>query len=138
MHEDCDLSTCSCLRNLNAALSFPTRYRAARCSRIKSNSRGSLILWAKCFAVSARSNLPWAKYESLMLAHLHRVASSLFKIRLFGPSGTSVSCSFSRGVRTLLVYALLVTILCGKSDVNESLCCSLEMFSADVVVSQLQ
>ena len=35
------------------------------------------------------------------------------------------------------VLAILLTILCGKSDVNESLGCSLEMCSADVVVSQL-
>ena len=36
------------------------------------------------------------------------------------------------------VFAILLTILCGKFDVNESLGCSLEMCSVDVVVSQLQ
>ena len=36
---------------------------ALRFSGMRSNSRGSLILWANCFAV-ATSNLSWAKYES--------------------------------------------------------------------------
>ena len=56
------LSTCSCLR-----------------SGIKSNSRGSLILWAKCFAVSARSSLCWAKCGSPTPTCLvvHLVVSSL-------------------------------------------------------------
>ena len=36
------------------------------------------------------------------------------------------------------VFAILLTILCGESDVKESLGCSLEMRTADVVVSQLQ
>ena len=37
------LSTCFCLRNPSAALGFPTRYRAARFSGIKSNSRGGSL-----------------------------------------------------------------------------------------------
>ena len=45
-----------CLRNLSAVSGFPTRYRAARFNGTKSNSRGSLILWAKYFAVSAGSS----------------------------------------------------------------------------------
>ena len=36
------------------------------------------------------------------------------------------------------VFAILLTILCGWSDVNESLGCSLEMCSAYVEVFQLQ
>ena len=36
------------------------------------------------------------------------------------------------------VFAILLTILCGKFDVNESLGCSLEMCSIDIVVSQFQ
>ena len=36
------------------------------------------------------------------------------------------------------ILEILLTILCGKSDVNDSLGCSLEMCSADVAVSQLQ
>ena len=35
------------------------------------------------------------------------------------------------------VFTILLTIFCWKSDVDESLGCSLEMCSADVVVSQL-
>ena len=94
------LSTCFCLRNLSAALGFPSRYRAARFNGRKSNSRGSLSLWAKCFAVSARSNLSWVKYESLMKADLYRVASPFFRIGLRLPSNTSLFCSFSRDVYT--------------------------------------
>ena len=74
------LSACFCLRNLSAASGFPTRYRAARFNGTKSKSRGSLILWAKCFTVSARSNLSWSKNGSLMHADLYRVASSLYKV----------------------------------------------------------
>ena len=74
-------------------LGFSTKYRAARLSGIKSNSRGSLILWATYFA----SILSWAKYESLMDADPFRVASSLFKIGLFQPTNTNLSFSFSRG-----------------------------------------
>ena len=92
------LSTCCCLRNLSAALVFPTRYRAARFNGIKSNSRGSLNLQAKCFAVSARSNLSQARYESLMYVERYLVASSFFRIGLRLPSDTSLSCCFSRGV----------------------------------------
>ena len=36
------------------------------------------------------------------------------------------------------ISAILLTILCGESDANESLGCSLETCSADVVVSQFQ
>ena len=88
------LSTCSCLRNRIAASDFPTRYRAAHSSGTMLNSRGSLILWAKSFAVCAKSTLSWAKEESLMHADLYRVAFSFFKIGLFLPPNTNLSCSF--------------------------------------------
>ena len=92
-------------RNRIAALVFPTS-RAARLSGTKSNSRGSLIFWAKCFAVSAKSNLSWAKSESLMHADMYRVAFSFFRIGLVLPSITNLSCNFFRGVLTVLVFAL--------------------------------
>ena len=92
-------STRSCLRYLNADLCFPTRYRAARFIGIKSNARGSRFCWARCFAVSARSNPSWVKYESLKHIDLYRVASSLFKIELFLPSATCL-------VVSLVVYSL--------------------------------
>ena len=100
------LSTCFCLRYLSAALGFPTRYRAARFHETKSNSRGSLIPWAKCFAVSATSNLSWARYESFMQADLYRVASSFFRIGLRVPSNNSLSCSFSQGALAASVFVL--------------------------------
>ena len=99
------LSTCSCLLNGIAALGFPTRYRAARFSGTKSNFCGSLILEATCFAVSARSNLSWARYDRLMQAGLCRAASSLFRIGLL-PSNTNLSCNISHCVLTVLVLAL--------------------------------
>ena len=61
---------------------------------------------AKCFAVSARSNLSWVRYESLIKADVYRVASYFFRIGLRLPSNTSLSCSFSRGVLTALVFVL--------------------------------
>ena len=100
------LSTCRRLRNLRTALGFPTRHRAAHLNGTKSNARGSAILWAKCFAVSAGTNLSWARYESLIQADLYLFASSLFRIGLRLPSDTSLSCSFSRGVLTASVFVM--------------------------------
>ena len=53
-----------------------------------------------------RVNLSWAKYESLIQADLYLVVSSFFGIGLRLPSSTSLSCSFSRGVLTALVFVL--------------------------------
>ena len=71
-------------------------------------------------AVSAESNLSWGKDES-MQADLFRVASSLFRIGLFRPSDTNLSCSFSRGVLTVLVFelhpdSLMMSGACLKSN----------------------
>ena len=44
-------SACSCLRNSLSVLGVPTRYLAVRFDGTTSNSRGSLILRAKCVAV---------------------------------------------------------------------------------------
>ena len=106
VHEDCDLVNMLLSSKSQRCLDFPTRCRAARFKGTKSHSRGSLILWAKCFAVSARSNLSWARYASLMQADLYRVASSFFRIGLRLPSNTCLSCGFSRGVLTALVFVL--------------------------------
>ena len=50
--------------------------------------------------------LAWARYESLMQASLHRVASSHFRIGLFLSSKTKLSRSFPRGVLTASVFVL--------------------------------
>ena len=105
VHEDCDLVNMFLSSNSQRRFGL-SHHRAARVNGTKSNSRGSLILWAKCFAVSARSNLSRAKYESLMQADLYPVASFLFRIGLRLRSSTSLSCSFTRGVLILLVFAL--------------------------------
>ena len=117
------LSTCLCLRNLSAALGFPPDIVLHVSTRTKSNSLGSLNLWAKCFAVSARSNLSWAKNESLIQADLYLVASSLFRIGLRFPSSTSLSCSFSRAVLTAFVFvvhpdSLMMSGACVSSQVR--------------------
>ena len=77
------LPACPCLRNRIAAFGFQTRYFAAHVSGTKSNYGGSLILWAPWFAVIARSNLSWAKYDYHMQADLYRVAFSFFRIGVF-------------------------------------------------------
>ena len=53
------------------------------------------LSWAKCFAVSARSNLSWAKYVSV-----------LFRIEVFLPSNTNLSWNFSRGVLIVSVFSV--------------------------------
>ena len=69
-----------CLRNRIAALRFNTMYRAASFSGTESNSSGSLILGVRSFVGSTKSNLSWAKYDSLRQADMYRVASSSFGI----------------------------------------------------------
>ena len=135
------LSTCFCRRNLSAALGFPNKYLAARLNWKKSNSQGSLILWAKCFAVSARSNLSWAKYESLMQADMYRVASSFFRIGPRLPSNTSLSCSFSRGVVTASVFvlhpdSLMTSGACLKSGFNIQVLPSLIKSNSEYTIQQ--
>ena len=106
VHEDCDLV--NMFLSSESQRCFGLSHQISRCTfqRDKVESRGSLILWAKCFAVSARSNLSWARYESLTQADLYRVASSFFRFGLRLPSYTSLSCGFSRGVLTALVFVL--------------------------------
>ena len=74
------LSTCFCLRNLSADLGFPTRYRTARFNGTKSSSRGSLILWAKCFAASARSLKVSYKQICILLRHFYSESDSVFRL----------------------------------------------------------
>ena len=95
-------------------------------------SRGSLVLWAKCFAVSARSNLSLAKHESLIQADLYHVVSSFFRIGLRLPSNTTLSCSFSRGVLTAPVFvlhpdSLMMSGACLKSGSLSRYCPVLEL-----------
>ena len=106
VHEDCDLVSMFLSSKSQRRFGFHHQKSSCTFQWAKSKSRGSLILWAKCFAVSARSNLSWAKFESLIQADLYLVASSLFRIGLRLPSNTSLSCSFSRGVLTVFVFAL--------------------------------
>ena len=101
VHEDCDLVNMFLSSNSQRRFGL-SHHRAARVNGTKSNSRGSLILWAKCFAVSARSNLSRAKYESLMQTDLYPVASFPFRFGLRLRSSTNLSCNFTRGVLILL------------------------------------
>ena len=143
-------SKCSCIRNRNAALGFPTRYRAERstgedCDSVKvflySKSQCSSgfpdFHWNKVELTRLTHSLgqmlrgfclSWAKHKSLMHADLYRVASSsLFRIGLRLPSNTSLSCSFSRGVLTASVFvvhpdSLMMSGACLKSG-SMSKCC---------------
>ena len=82
-------------------------YRAARFSGMKSNSRGSLIRWATCFAVSATSNLFLGQIRK---THACRsVTCCIFllqNVTLPTIRHTTLSCNFSRDVVTELVFAL--------------------------------
>ena len=83
-----------------------TESRTARFIGTNSKSQGSLICLASCVTVSEKSNLSWAKYESLKQTDLHFVASISSRIRLFLPSNTGLSGSFRHGV--LIVSVLVV------------------------------
>ena len=52
--------------------------------------------------------------------------------------GSVLSSVHAPDQSTNFVLSILPVVLCGLFDVDESLGCSLEMCSADVVVSQLQ
>ena len=106
VHEDCDLVNLFLSSISQRCFGLSHQIPRLHVSTGQSNSRSSLILWAKCFAVSARSNLSWARYESRMQADLCRVSSSFFRIGLRLQSNTSLSSSFSRGVLTALVFVL--------------------------------
>ena len=129
VHEDCDLV--NMFRSLKSQRHFGLSHQISRCrfQWTKSNSRGSLILWAKCFAVSARFNLSWAKNESLIQADLYLLAFPLFKIGLPLPSNTSLSCSFFRGVLTVF------RIRRASCFTDDKFCMSQVKFSVQVLSS---
>ena len=52
--------------------------------------------------------------------------------------GSVLSCIHALDQSANFVFAILLTILCGKSDVIESLGCSLDMFSAEVAIRTLE
>ena len=62
VYEDCNLVDLFLSSETQLQLEVSQPNVALRFSGMRSNSRGSLILWANCFAV-ATSNLSWAKYE---------------------------------------------------------------------------
>ena len=76
-----------------------------------------------------------------MQADLYRVASSLFRIGLRLPSNTSLSCNFSRGVLTVLVFALhpdslVMSGACLKSASMTKFLSSLINFNSKYTVQQ--
>ena len=130
LHEDCDLVNMFLSSKPQRCFGLSHQIPRRTFQRTKSNSRGSIVLWAKCFAVSARSNLSSARYESLIQADLYLVASSFFRIGLRRPSSTSLSCSFSRGVLTALLFvfqpdSLMMSGACLKSSSMSRNCPSL-------------
>ena len=80
------LSTCFCLRNLSAALGFPTKYRAACFNETKSNSRSSLVLGPNaspiqqdpiCNGPGMRGS---CKQICIVLFHLSLESDSVFRL----------------------------------------------------------
>ena len=93
------------LSSKSAALGFPTRYRAVSMGEsgiheARSSSGPNVSLFRPDLICLG------PKYESLMQADLYRVASSFFRIGLRLPSNTCLSCGFSRGVLTALVFVV--------------------------------
>ena len=120
------LSTCFCLRKSQRCFGLSHQIPRRTFQRMKSNSRSSLILRAKRFAVSARSTLSWARYESLNArrsALLHLSSESGFVFRLM-PVCLVV---FSRCVLSALVFvlhpeSLMTSGACLKSGSKSSYC----------------
>ena len=106
VHEDCDL--------VNMFLSsisqryFGLSHQISRCTfqRDKVELTRLAHSLGQMFRCFSKIQLSWAGYESLIQADLYRAASSFFRIGLRLPSNTSLSCSFSRGVLTALVFVL--------------------------------
>ena len=127
VHEDCDLV--NMFLSSKSQRCFGLSHQIPRCTFRRDNVEFTRLAHslAKCFAVSARSNLSWARYESLMQADLYRVASSFFRIGLRLPSNTSLSCSLSRGVLTASVFevhpdSLMMRGACLKSSSISKYC----------------
>ena len=94
------LSTCFCLRNLSAALGFPTRYRAARFQR------DSQILEARSFS---GANVSLCLRDPICLGPSMKVSCNLICIVLFHLS--SESDSVLRRTPVCLVVSLVVCSL---------------------------
>ena len=127
VHEDCDLV--NMFLSSESQRCFGLSHQISRCTfqRDQVEYTRLLFLQAKCFAVSARSNLSWARYESLMHADLYLVSSSLFRIGLRLPNNTSLSSSFSRGVLSALVFvshpdSLMMSGACLKASSTSKYC----------------
>ena len=76
-----------------------------------------------------------AVFASLEASQLSTDHVHIIKLR---DVGSVLSSAHALDQSANFVFTMLLTILCGKFAVNESLSCSLEMCSADVAVSQLQ
>ena len=94
---------------------------------IAAHCHSHILIWIveQCYTVFASSESSHLFSDQSYSVKLPDVGSILSSVHALDQSAN-------------FVFAILLTIVCGKSDVNESLGCSLEMCSADVVVSQLQ
>ena len=122
VHEDCDLVNMFLSSTSKRCFGLFHQIAAARVNGLVefTNLAHSLGQMFRCFS-KIQSVL--GKYESLMQADLYRVASSFFRIALRLPSKTSLSCSFSRGAPSALVFvwhpdSLMVSGACLKYQVQ--------------------
>ena len=86
-----------------------------------------ILIWIvkQCCAVFASPEASLLSTDQVHVTKLPNVESILSSIHALDPSAK-------------FVFVIFLTIFCGKSDVNKSLGCSMEVCSADVVVSQFQ
>ena len=106
VHKDCDVVNMFLSSTSQRRVGLP--HQISRCTfqrdRVEftrlAHSLGQVF---RCFS---RTQPVLAKYASFIQANLYLVASSLFRIGLRLQSSTSLSCSFSRGVLTALVFVL--------------------------------
>ena len=61
VHEDCDFVNVFLSSNSQCGFGFPNQIPRCTLQMNNVDLRSSVILWAKCFAISAKSNLSWAK-----------------------------------------------------------------------------
>ena len=96
--------------------------KSSPCTAILTSSSELWNSAARCLPLSEASQLSTDQGRVVKLPDVRRILSSMHAL--------DESANF--------VFTIFLTILCSKSDVWECLGCSLEMYSADVVVSKLQ
>ena len=113
------------LRRVSMCLSPSSSNKHSKVVAVHCHSHILIWIVEQCGDVFASSKASWLSTDQIRITKLPDVGSVLSPTHALDQSANFVLVTF-------------LTILCGKSDVNESLGCSMEMCAADVVVSQLQ